>query len=1134
MSTSRKISLKSKFSLLLLAVAFLSKTPVYSETISGFVLDLDGNPVESAAVNLTGTSSLLIVTDNTGTFSFSSLVLGSSYTIRVTKSGFVYSPTEYSTSTLAANKTDLVFINGKVWSGGGSDALASNVNNWVGGVVPTSSDTVRFGSTNPTKGCRWDISDRMTRIELTVDFSSSVTAAVNMAVSTLSISGGLFHLGSQEIRLSGNFELSAGKFTSGENGITVWDGSSVQRISMEPGFTGGNSYNSYFYNFRVDNSSSVQLSSSVVVDGSFNISQGRFELQQSSMILTGASQINSPSGSQLLWDDRSGTFDAGLGSVWFDSTARSYQIFHDTSNPFYNFVVHGSSSVDLSTSVFITNNLRIGEVGSSVQLKANAGYRHTVGGNVYVGPASESVNASLLLSGSTLTVQGEMVITTATFEVNGGRVEVQGSSVVVSGGGLLHVISGSTSSFVFNDGSGFRLDNGTFQAEGGSIFTTPTPGTDRYSMLMLGTIDIQTNTRFDSMDVNGFQMGLGSIYSQLYGMEFTNGPVGGAAFNFDPVNQSAITVERPTFDVNVSTNVRAIITGAGVSTADIDVTEAAGPRAGPTYEVDTSSVVNWGTIGTPTNFQGVANGSSTIVWSWTPVNKPLGFIVYATTGGVVSSTLTLNTTSYLETRLSPNVQYSRYVEAFTDVSLAPSTQDAVYTLPSGATNFSFTEVNVTSTTLTWSANSNPSPTIYHLSRSTNNVGYTEIASGTLAGLVPYQDTNLLIRTTYYYRLNAENSDGLTGATASTFTTTLPIPPPQVYSITPSSVTNLGSRTFSITGINFITGGFLSFERDAGLKLFPTTFTVLNTSSITATFNLTGALADTTYDVIYENLDGNLSTGSGMDILTIGDAPASGSISARNYSSLSGLTFNTGSGGTTLDMPAASMADGRLYISEDPATEPLRVNSSLVVVNDNNRPPGFVLIPGTIREINAYTNSGYVTGPFIPQAVLSISYVDSDSNGVVDTVGIRAETLRMMRLNENTGGWQELAAATVDTSAKTVSTNLSNFSVYALFGSPASGSLSETIVYPNPWLVGTAGKYDGTNITFLNLTSAGTIKVYSLLGSLVKELSYDITNGGLLTWDGKNLNGENISSGVYLIRIESSDGEDRIIKLGVER
>src|SRR4051812_27704430 len=119
----------------------------------------------------------------------------------------------------------------------------------------------------------------------------------------------------------------------------------------------------------------------------------------------------------------------------------------------------------------------------------------------------------------------------------------------------------------------------------------------------------------------------------------------------------------------------------------------------------------------------------------------------------------------------------------------------------------------------------------------------------------------------------------------------------------------------------------------------------------------------------------------------------------------------------------------------------------------------------------------------------------------------------MTLNDSTLQWQRVVDITNDRNTGIITASLGHFSIYALFGSPAAATLDEAKVYPSPWKVGTSGRFDASELTVTNLTEEGTVRIYTLGAQLVKKLTYDLSNAGTVTWDGKDSGGEKARSGV---------------------
>ena len=74
--------------------------------------------------------------------------------------------------------------------------------------------------------------------------------------------------------------------------------------------------------------------------------------------------------------------------------------------------------------------------------------------------------------------------------------------------------------------------------------------------------------------------------------------------------------------------------------------------------------------------------------------------------------------------------------------------------------------------------------------------------------------------------------------------------------------------------------------------------------------------------------------------------------------------------------------------------------------------------------------------------------------------------------------------------------------------------SELKVFPNP----VRRNYDGP-IAISGLMNNSTVKITDISGGLVNEFK---SEGGQIIWQGTNMKGEKISSGVYLIMVSGED------------
>ncbi len=739
---------------------FLVNAPLRAANISGTVRNLDGVGIQNVQINVTGSASRIAVTDASGNYTLSSISLGGTYMLTPSKSGEVFTPVTLTTVTMSADWTNQDFVFGKIWSGGGTDALASNPANWTAGLAPIDGDIVRFDATGAGAGCFWDplAAATLDGIQLNVAFTSSVVAGADITVGSVNIDAGELLLGSHEMQISKNFLHTGGRFRSSAGGTALFDGSAVQIVSMVPGSLGAGLYDSYFNGFRVASSSSVRLGSQVIADGTFNISSGRFDMQSSTLTLTGGTQ--SGLGGAFNWDDSGGRFVPGSGAVVFDSRAAgTFQIRQDVSNTFKTLTIAGSSSLSMLSAITVNGPLQVSQVDGNPILNLGNGFIHTFARLVTIGPNAVPSVAALTIGASTAVFQSGLTIGGATTIMQSGQFQILQSTLQINAQGELQVASGQTGRVVFWDGTQLAVNGGLLQVLGSALFTSSAPASARFSTSLNGSIDIPSPCTFDSLDVNGFQLGASAQPVHLDNLSFLDGPIGGAAINFNPVSAVNVTINSPSFDASISTNVRAIVDPSVVAHPNITVVLSSGAHSGPSYEYDPSDVVHWGSLGVPSGFAGTLLGVSSITWSWTIVNHPLGFLVMSSTGGTMSPALAGNTTSWTEIALSTNTPYARFVRAFTDANQADSSQFSLYTAAAPPLNLTFGNVVVSSLTLTWDANFNPGDTLYEIDRSTDDVTYSQLAQGIYSAIVPYPDTGLIPQKHYYYQVRAENGDG---------------------------------------------------------------------------------------------------------------------------------------------------------------------------------------------------------------------------------------------------------------------------------------------------------------------------------------------------------------------------------------
>jgi hypothetical protein len=105
--------------------------------------------------------------------------------------------------------------------------------------------------------------------------------------------------------------------------------------------------------------------------------------------------------------------------------------------------------------------------------------------------------------------------------------------------------------------------------------------------------------------------------------------------------------------------------------------------------------------------------------------------------------------------------------------------------------------------------------------------------------------------------------------------------------------------------------------------------------------------------------------------------------------------------------------------------------------------------------------------------------------------------------------------------------MSQISYFQLMASIPTTSLSNGKVYPNPF----RPALGHSMITFSQLPASARIRVYTVLGELVKDIDTDAT--GMARWDATNQSGQSVASGSYFALVQA-DGNKTILKVLIQR
>jgi len=158
----------------------------------------------------------------------------------------------------------------------------------------------------------------------------------------------------------------------------------------------------------------------------------------------------------------------------------------------------------------------------------------------------------------------------------------------------------------------------------------------------------------------------------------------------------------------------------------------------------------------PTEFKASEISISSIHWQWTDnATTENSYYVGTSTYGRISPELGVNASSWTETGLSPNTQYSRCSEAWDLAGSVYSNIISSYTMANIPSDLIVSSRTATSITIEWDGDG----THYAIERSTNGSNWFYIIQwADDISTVFYTDSPISAHTTYWYRVQAYNGD----------------------------------------------------------------------------------------------------------------------------------------------------------------------------------------------------------------------------------------------------------------------------------------------------------------------------------------------------------------------------------------
>ncbi len=547
----------------------------------------------------------------------------------------------------------------------------------------------------------------------------------------------------------------------------------------------------------------------------------------------------------------------------------------------------------------------------------------------------------------------------------------------------------------------------------------------------------------------------------------------------------------------------------------------------------------------------------------------------------VFSGLAPDTTYYVDVQVSGPATYSEFAVLGATPTWANAPGPGAVTI-----------VVSSQVTANWGDNGNPSGTLYLLEASTDPLfglvaasSSTVATTATVSGLLPF--------TTYYLQVQAVNFVVIaTSWTQLGSTTTFPIPQAvqnlqaamvgvtsitwswgsvagsTSYNFNPSSggpPISLSTTNLTLTGLfpNSVYGGSVSAVNVMGssecapvtvytLAATPTvsSFTVLGISSVTLLWADSGNPAGTRYvpEIWY-------STDPWHPV--VAKIPALPQ-AATNY------TFTDLVPGTTYWLDVYALNESTVASPPSVATSTF-LDYFTSVTTATNSDAGFCLFLNTPHgPISACFPSGTFSVPVVtvtlqgliapstsmpfalsPAAqlaavgvgvkldvdpalqplhpvTLTLGYIQSDA----DAVGQPRDTFVLAYYDPAQNVWVPLPSTSL-TASYLVTGQTRHLSVFQIMSAMPASNLSTSKVYPNPF----RPALGHSAITFSRMPANSSIRIYTVLGELVKDFDTDAT--GTANWDATNKSGQSVASGSYFALVQA-DGKKSILKVLIQR
>ncbi len=463
--------------------------------------------------------------------------------------------------------------------------------------------------------------------------------------------------------------------------------------------------------------------------------------------------------------------------------------------------------------------------------------------------------------------------------------------------------------------------------------------------------------------------------------------------------------------------------------------------------------------------------------------------------------------------LTPNTTYYSRVTAFNRLNrISPTiTFSAMATgafYPSSSTLSNYSDVGVSSLTVTWLPGANPVGTTFFEVQISSQSDFTGLVLSSVTANLYGIFGGMVSNASYYMQVSALNLTGIPTDPPLGLGTALTLPatpyilaPEQTFSkmLTDGFTVNwLDNNNSSVTVYN------VRVSTDQNFSVFASS---LSAQGLSCSFK--NLLIDTTYwakvrtqgqSGLYSQYE---SAGSTVTLST----------AVLNAVALqdSIVTLQTSYGEISVHLPQGSIGSSTRLVLRTLAPSTATFSSPISAVSQ--------LTP---------TGVGLAITHFPPTLVfgaitITLPYRISDLPSGTDR-----SRLILALFDEQNAVWIPLPSVS-DTANNRVIGQTWHLSTFQIMQAQPEAGLAQVKIYPNPYRPNSVSDV----MHFTNMPPYAKVKLYTFLGELVREIKADVN--GMAHWDGLNNYGNRAASGVYIAFIQTRDKKNgKSFKVALER